>query len=68
MLGYVSCFIAGGAFLYEYKTSFNEALKITTVCVIAYWIIQIIALGYSYIFEKDEIFAGAKKVDGKVIL
>ncbi|KAG2209828.1 hypothetical protein INT47_001977 [Mucor saturninus] len=66
LLGYVSCFIAGGAFLYEYKTSFNEALQTTTMCVIAYWIIQMVAFTYSYVYEKDEIFAGTQKVDGKV--
>ncbi|KAG1445494.1 hypothetical protein G6F56_009895 [Rhizopus delemar] len=26
-LGYVSCFIAGGSFYYEYKTSFREAIN-----------------------------------------
>lgn len=62
----MSCFIAGGAFLYEYKTSFNEALPTTTICVIVYWIIQAIAFGYSYLIEKDDIFVGNIKENGKV--
>lgn len=62
----MSSFIAAGAFLYEYKTSFNEAIKTTTICVIVYWIIQAIAVGYSYLVEKDEIFVGNMKINGKV--
>ncbi|CAO3646453.1 unnamed protein product [Mucor hiemalis] len=46
LLGYVSCFIAGGAFLYEYKTSFNGP--------------------FNFVVEKNEIFVGTQKVDGKV--
>ncbi|KAI8637314.1 signal peptidase complex subunit 2 [Parasitella parasitica] len=65
LLGYVSCFIAGGSFLYEYKTSFYDALTVTTACVIVYWTIQSISLAYGYLVEKDELFAGTKKVDGK---
>ncbi|KAK4517769.1 uncharacterized protein ATC70_001113 [Mucor velutinosus] len=65
LLGYVSCFIAGGSFLYEYKTSFNDALTVTTVCVVIYWVIQAISFAYGYLVEKDELFIGTKKVDGK---
>ncbi|CAO3632589.1 unnamed protein product [Mucor fragilis] len=65
LLGYVSCFIAGGSFLYEYKTSFNDALTVTTVCVIIYWAIQAVSFAYGYLVEKDELFTGTKKVDGK---
>ncbi|CEP12371.1 hypothetical protein [Parasitella parasitica] len=65
LLGYLSCFIAGGSFLYEYKTSFNDALTVTTVCVIVYWAIQSVSFAYGYFVEKDELFAGTKKVDGK---
>ncbi|GAA5802351.1 hypothetical protein HPULCUR_007815 [Helicostylum pulchrum] len=65
-LGYISCFIAGGAFFYEYKTSFTEALTVTTLCVVAYWIIQTIAFAYTYLVEKDQIFIGYQKVNGKV--
>lgn len=54
--------------MYEYKTSFNEAITVTTLCVIAYWIIQGISLAYSYLAEKDQIFIGHQKVDGKVRL
>ncbi|KAI7899097.1 microsomal signal peptidase 25 kDa subunit-domain-containing protein [Cokeromyces recurvatus] len=66
ILGFISCFIAGGAFLNEYKTSFNEALHVTTMCVIVYWILQSILLVYTYFVEKGEIFVGHQKVDGKV--
>ncbi|KAI9478011.1 MAG: signal peptidase complex subunit 2 [Benjaminiella poitrasii] len=65
-IGFVSCLIAGGAFLNEYKTSFNDALNTTTICVIVYWILQTILFAYSYFFEKNEIFVGHQKVDGKV--
>ncbi|KAI8357852.1 signal peptidase complex subunit 2 [Choanephora cucurbitarum] len=65
--GYVSCLIAAGAFLNEYKTSFNEALPITILCVIAYWVIQLAAFAYSYFVEKNEIFVGALTKDGKTI-
>ncbi|KAG2190352.1 hypothetical protein INT46_003206 [Mucor plumbeus] len=67
LLGYVSCFIAGGSFLYEYKTSFNDALTVTTICVIVYWILQTISFVYGYLVEKDELFSGIKKIDGKTI-
>lgn len=63
----MSCFIAGGAFLYEYKTSFNEAIQVTTICVVIYWIIQATAFAYSFLAEKNEIFVGTQEVDGKVI-
>ncbi|RCI06802.1 hypothetical protein CU098_013788 [Rhizopus stolonifer] len=63
--GYVSCFIAAGAFWNEYKSSFTEALSVTIVCVVIYWIIQLIAVAYSYLVEKNEIFVGTQKVNGK---
>lgn len=62
----MSCAIAGGAFLYEYKTSFNEAFSVTTVCVIIYWILQSIGFAYSYFVQKNEIFVGTQKLNGKV--
>jgi signal peptidase complex subunit 2 len=63
----VSCLIAGGAFYYEYKTSFNEAIAVTTACVVVYWIIQAISFAYYYFVEQNEIFSGSQKLDGKVI-
>jgi hypothetical protein len=62
----VSCFVAAGSFLYEYKTSFYDALTVTTICVVVYWALQIASLAYGYLVEKDEIFAGTHKTNGKV--
>ncbi|KAI8984758.1 signal peptidase complex subunit 2 [Mycotypha africana] len=66
-LGYASCIVAAGAFYYEYKTSFREALNVTTVAVIVFWVLQALLFTYSLFVEKNEIFRGTQIVDGKAI-
>ncbi|KAI8379180.1 signal peptidase complex subunit 2 [Radiomyces spectabilis] len=58
LLGYASCFIAGGAVLYEYKTSFESAKQVTLACVIAFWLLQGLSLVYDYLYVKSEVFVG----------
>ncbi|KAI9021623.1 microsomal signal peptidase 25 kDa subunit-domain-containing protein [Phycomyces nitens] len=58
LLGYLSCAIAGGAFLYEYKTSFQEAQSVTLVCVITFWVLQLGISAYSSTVEKGVVFVG----------
>ncbi|KAI9276126.1 signal peptidase complex subunit 2 [Sporodiniella umbellata] len=64
-LGYFSCLIAGGSFLYEYKTNFNHALEVTKICVVVFWILQGINVAYIYLVEKNEIFRGTLSLEGK---
>ncbi|KAF7731869.1 Signal peptidase complex subunit 2 [Apophysomyces ossiformis] len=66
-LGYISSFVAGGAFLYEYKRGFNEAKLVTAICVGLYWALQLGLWAYSSYIENGIIFQGSKKdADGKV--
>ncbi|ORE01984.1 microsomal signal peptidase 25 kDa subunit [Rhizopus microsporus var. microsporus] len=67
LLGYVSCFIAGGAFYYEYKTSFREAIPVTMFSVISFWILQALAAVYQYTIEKDEVFMGSQYSHGREV-
>ncbi|CAO3668197.1 unnamed protein product [Rhizopus stolonifer] len=66
-LGYVSCFIAGGSFYYEYKTSFREAINVTTISVIVFWILQLLIIVYTYFVENNQIFKGTLNSQGEVI-
>lgn len=52
--------------MYEYKTSFYDALTVTTICVVVYWTLQAVSIAYGYFVEKDEIFAGTHRANGKV--
>lgn len=60
MLGYGSCLLAGGAFLFEYYSSFEEAKPVLWVSVIVFWILQAISWIYTSFVEKNEIFVGYK--------
>ena len=60
LLGYSSCLLAGGAFLFEYYTSFDEAKPILLVSVAVFWLLQAISWMYSTLIEKNEIFVGYK--------
>ncbi|KAL0092286.1 signal peptidase complex subunit 2 [Phycomyces blakesleeanus] len=67
VLGYLSCAIAGGAFLYEYKTSFQEAQSVTLLCVIAFWVLQFGISIYSATVEKGVVFSG-KNEKGTILV
>ncbi|KAI9253493.1 signal peptidase complex subunit 2, partial [Phascolomyces articulosus] len=60
LLGYSSCVLAGGAFLFEYYTSFQEAKPILLCSVIVFWILQACSWAYSVFVEQNEIFVGYK--------
>ncbi|KAI7883053.1 microsomal signal peptidase 25 kDa subunit [Lichtheimia hyalospora FSU 10163] len=60
VLGYGSCLLAGGAFLFEYYSSFDEAKPVLWVSVIVFWILQAISWIYTTFVEKNEIFVGYK--------
>ncbi|KAG0179732.1 hypothetical protein DFQ28_004548 [Apophysomyces sp. BC1034] len=62
-LGYVSSFVAAGAFLYEYKQGFNEAKFVTAICVGVYWIMQLALWIYTSYVEAGIIFEGSKKTE-----
>ncbi|KAI7868956.1 microsomal signal peptidase 25 kDa subunit-domain-containing protein [Spinellus fusiger] len=57
-LGYVSCAVAGIAFLNEYKSSFNEAKAFTLVCVVIFWLLQCVLWGYTTFVQKGVLFLG----------
>ncbi|KAI7857486.1 signal peptidase complex subunit 2 [Circinella umbellata] len=60
LLGYSSCLLAGGAFLFEYYTSFQEAKPILLCSVIIFWLLQGVLWSYSAFVEQNEIFVGYK--------
>ncbi|KAI8139035.1 signal peptidase complex subunit 2 [Fennellomyces sp. T-0311] len=60
LLGYSSCLLAGGAFLFEYYTSFEEAKPILLVAVVVFWLLQGTSWLYGALIEQNEIFVGYK--------
>ncbi|KAI8983601.1 signal peptidase complex subunit 2 [Pilobolus umbonatus] len=67
IVGYVAAFIAGLGALYEYKTGFKEAQSAVAVVCVIYWVLQSILYVYGFFIEKNEIFYGIKKENGKII-
>lgn len=61
LVGYSSCLLAGGAFLFEYYTSFEEAKPIVAVAVVVFWILQAFFWLYTTFVEKNVIYIGYKQ-------
>lgn len=61
LVGYSSCLLAGGAFLFEYYTSFEEAKPIVTVAVVVFWILQAFFWLYTTFVEKNVVYIGYKQ-------
>ncbi|KAI9304728.1 signal peptidase complex subunit 2 [Cunninghamella echinulata] len=58
VLGYISCFIALGSFLYEKKHDFQDCKWGTLGCVVAFWVLQTASWLYTKFVQKEETFVG----------
>ncbi|ORX60412.1 microsomal signal peptidase 25 kDa subunit [Hesseltinella vesiculosa] len=56
VLGYLSCFIAAGQFLYERKHGFDNIKYGTLGCVLFFWVLQGASWLYTQVIEKNEVF------------
>ncbi|RIB17124.1 microsomal signal peptidase 25 kDa subunit-domain-containing protein [Gigaspora rosea] len=60
ILGYLSCAFALYGGYYGQVTPFNESKEITFICVVVYFVLNVILVIHTFLFEKDIIFLGEK--------
>ncbi|CAG8484362.1 24708_t:CDS:2 [Cetraspora pellucida] len=60
IIGYLSCAFALCGGYYGQVTPFNESKEVTLICVVVYFILNLILVIYTFIFEKDTVFLGEK--------